>query len=136
MTEVTFLGYKRLTPLFQTVVVLVLMIIIAIMCMAIGQRSVISWAFLAAPLYLYSVINPFLGAISSIKFKYVGFSFLFYFPLIFILYLLGKWVVLLPLKELYEVKLMVIMTFFLLCMSYLIAFIFKGVIRFLESIDE
>jgi hypothetical protein len=136
MTQVTFLGFKKLSPLGQGFIVLVLMLLIALICYFAGQREVIAWAFLAAPLYLYSVINPFLGAITPIRLKYVGVSFLVYIPLIVILYLLGKFVVITPLKDLYEVKLMVLMTFFLLCMAYMLAFVFKGVVRFLESIDE
>lgn len=136
MAQITFLGFRQLNPLGQGLIVLILMLLIALICYFGGQREVIVWAFLSAPLYLYSVINPFLGAISHIRMKYVGMSFLVFIPLIFILFLLGKLVVITPLKDLYEVKLMVLMTFFLLCMAYIVAFVFKGVVRFLESVDE
>jgi hypothetical protein len=137
MAKLTFLGLKDLNPMQQALVSAALIGIFSIGCLVFGQRQIMAWNILISPVILYAFINPVMGIfIDKDRLKYVGVSFLSFIVLGFLAYLAGSLVSFLKYSETRELVLFTFLIVLFYFLSYLLSFIFKGVLGFLEDADK
>lgn len=137
MPKLTFLGLKDLQPPQQALVSAALIGLFAIACLLAGVRDMLAWNILIAPVILYAFMNPVMSIfVRTRQLRYVGISILCYFGLGAFAYAAGSLVSTTAYSAAPELLLMTILVVLFYFLSYLLAFLFKGVLAMLEEVDN
>ena len=137
MPKLTFLGLKDLKPAQQALVSAALIGIFGIACILAGVRDMLAWNILTAPVILYAFMNPVMGIfVRTAQLRYVATSVICFFGLGAFAYVAGSLVSLMAYSaapELLMITILIVLFYFL---SYLLSFLFKGVLGLLEDVDK
>lgn len=137
MPKLTFLGMKDLHPPGQALVSAALIGLFGLACLAAGVRDMLAWNILTAPVILYAFMNPVMGIfVRTRQLRYVGISVLCFLALGAFAYAAGSLVSKIAYSdspELFPITVLLLLFYFL---TYVLSFLFKGVLAMLEEVDK
>jgi len=136
MAKNSFSFIKNLSPLKQGGVTLILLALIAVSCMALGQKSVLAWSFLLLPMSFFCVYNPILSIFQQKIVAYEIISFLLFFVLLASLYFIGNAISSISFSQSTEVRAMTGVALIFFFVFHTACQIFRGVLFFLNEIDR
>lgn len=136
MAKNSFSFIKNLSPLKQGGVTLILLALIAVSCMALGQKSVLAWSFLLLPISFFCVYNPILSIFQQKIVIYEIISFLLFFVLLASLYFIGNAISSISFSQSTEVRAMTGVAFIFFFIFHAVCQIFRAVLHLLNEIDQ
>lgn len=127
---------KNLTPFQQGVIIILLVTVISLLCLLFGQKSMQAWNMIIAPLFLFCVYNPILGAFQQKLLHYTGASVLAFIIISIYIYISGNFVSEFSFKQSGELHLIFILAVLFFFLLNLLCLLFRGILYLLEQIDN
>ncbi len=127
---------KNLSPINQGIVTLILIVLIAVGCIAFKQKSVLVWSFLLIPISFFCVYNPIISIFQKKIILYEAISFLLFFVLMASFYFVGNMISSISFTQSTEVRAMTGVALIFFFVFHTACQIFRGVLFFLNEIDR
>ena len=129
-------NYQKLTPIRQGFFTLILITVVSLVCLVIGQKSVLAWNLIFSPIFLFCFYNPIIGAFQQKLLQYIGTSIVVFILLSAYIYFSGNFVSDFSYRqtdELHTITVLVVLFYFLFT---ILCLLFRGILFLLQEIDN